>query len=303
MRVESKLAEVSGGRLSYSDAGEGHPVLLLHGFPTSSLLWRREVTLLATRMRVIVPDLLGYGESAKPLEADLGIVAQARYVRELMEQLAISEVAVVGHDAGGAVARLLALHGDVRALVLLDSAPLEEWPPRWVGAVASAADGDETTERVEEVLRRTFQQGMHKATLDEAVFQAYLRPWREGPQGFFRAARALDRAGVAGEARQLASLDVPAFVIWGEDDPFLPSAMAERLGDTLQGSTVALLPGCSHFVNEDAPQTVGPLIYEFLRYRYLGEAHGHPASGPVSVFLERPPSPQQPDWDPDPLEP
>ena len=54
--------------------------------------------------------------------------------------------------------------------------------------------------------------------------------------------------------------------------------------------TVALLPGCSHFITEDAPQTVGPLIYEYLRSHYLGQSHHHAEpGGPVPVSLERPP--------------
>ena len=61
--------------------------------------------------------------------------------------------------------------------------------------------------------------------------------------------------------------------------------------DVLPGSTVALLPGCSHFVTEDAGPTVDQLVYEFLRLRYLGEAHAHRHdSGPVEVFLGRPPA-------------
>jgi pimeloyl-ACP methyl ester carboxylesterase len=91
-------------------------------------------------------------------------------------------------------------------------------------------------------------------------------------------------------AQEGAPLDLPAFILWGEDDPFVGVDVAERLQETLPGSTLALLPGCSHFLTEDAPQTVGPLIYEYLRSRYLGEPHAHASDqrGPVPVFLERP---------------
>ena len=61
------------------------------------------------------------------------------------------------------------------------------------------------------------------------------------------------------------------------------------MGETISGATVALLPGCSHFITEDAPQTVGPLIYEFLRSQYVSDPHSHVhPNGPVPVFLERP---------------
>ena len=76
--------------------------------------------------------------------------------------------------------------------------------------------------------------------------------------------------------------------MWGEDDPFLPASLAERLGEAIPGSTVALLPGCSHLVTEEAPQTVGPLIYGYLRLRYLHDEHEHTGTGPIAVSLERP---------------
>src|SRR5205814_9374935 len=72
----------SGGELAYVDEGDGPAVVLLHGFPTSSYLWRSFVPPLAARFRVIAPDLLGYGDSAKPVGTDLSMTAQAGYVRE-----------------------------------------------------------------------------------------------------------------------------------------------------------------------------------------------------------------------------
>jgi pimeloyl-ACP methyl ester carboxylesterase len=98
----------------------------------------------------------------------------------------------------------------------------------------------------------------------------------------------VDGKGLAGRETELAALDVPTLIIWGEEDPFLPVELGERLGEIIDGAMVALLPGCSHFVTEDAPQTVGPLIYEFLRSRYLRQPHGHVESGPVPISLHRP---------------
>jgi pimeloyl-ACP methyl ester carboxylesterase len=276
--------------MAYVDMGDGPPVLLLHGFPTSADLWRREAWLLAQRMRVIAPDLLGYGESDKPADADLSEPAQAGYVRELLSALGIDELAIVGHDIGGAVAQMLALDEKpkARALVLLDSACFEAWPTESVRMIQSVATAQETAVFAEETLRATFARGVaHQDRLEEGAVAAYLRPWQEDAPAFFRAARGLTGKGLAGRELELEDLDLPALIIWGEADPFLPSSLAERLGEAIPGSTVALLPGCSHFVNEDAPSTVGPLIHEYLRARYLGERHGH-GGGPVQVFLERP---------------
>lgn len=290
MRPERRRARVSGGELSYQEIGEGPPLLLLHGFPTSSSLWRREALLLASRMRVIAPDLLGYGESDRPSEADITIGAQARYMRELLEGVGIGEFAVAGHEAGGGVAQLLALDPGVRALVLLDSVCFDAWPWEDVLALARADEDAQTPSSANGFVRRVLERGvLRRERLDDETVASFSEPWRVEPASLVRAARALDGKGLSGRERELGELDAPSFILWGEDDPFLPTALAERLGETIPGSTVALLPGCSHFVNLDAPHTVGPLVFEFLRYRYLGESHAPVDPRSVPVFLERPP--------------
>jgi pimeloyl-ACP methyl ester carboxylesterase len=279
--------------MAYVDMGNGPPVVLLHGFPTSANLWRREAWLMAQRMRVIAPDFIGYGQSARPADADLSEPAQAEYVRELLERLGVERFAVVGHDIGGAIAQMLALGGilDVRAMVLLDAASFDAWPATAVEAIQATLPDQESGATVERCVRDIFSQGIaHGHLVDTAELDAYVTSWTGDPGAFFRAARGVSGKGLAGRDAELERLDLPTLVVWGEVDPYLNVELAERLGDAIPFSTVALLPGCSHFVTQDAPQTVGPLIYEFLRLRYLGEAHGPgPHEGPVRVFLERPP--------------
>ena len=269
---------VSGGEIAYVDEGAGPPVLLLHGFPTSSRLWRHLIPLLATGTRVIAPDLLGYGASEKPERADLSMRAQATYVRELLGQLGIEEFAVVGHDLGGAVAQLLALDGGVRAMVLIDAAAFDVWPIQGVRMLQDADPSQETPEFVEEVLRLTFELGLgHSERVTEDLLAAYREPFSEqgGARAFFRAVRAIDGIGLAGRENELAELDMPTLILWGEDDPYLPVEVADRLNETIPSSTLALLPGCSHFLPEDAPDTVAALVHDYLRARYLGDQHSH----------------------------
>jgi pimeloyl-ACP methyl ester carboxylesterase len=226
-------------------------------------------------MRVIAPDLLGYGESERPEGVDLSEVAQAGYVQELLERLEISDAAIVGHDIGGAIAQILALDAGApvaRALVLVDSACFDAWPIDGVRRLQSTAPDEETPGFVSDVVRLAYELGVaHPERRDPATLAGYLDPWLADPPSFFRAARAIEGKGLAGREEELAAFDGAAFLIWGEEDPFIPSDLAERLQEALPGSTLALLPGCSHLVNEDAPGTVGPLIYEFLRTRYVGE--------------------------------
>lgn len=295
MRAERRRVRVPGGELSFVDAGEGPPLLLVHGFPTSSYLWRRDVPLFASRMRVIVPDLLGYGLSDKPSDADLSLPGQARSIRHFLTSLDLDALAVVGHGLGGGVAQLLALdHPElVQAMALIDSVAFDAWPSPAVRRIQETLPERPSFEQVESRMAELFDEGMgHRDRLDQAAFDEYLAPWRADPGAFVRAARAITGEGLAGRDEELAALGLPAFVVWGEDDAFLSVELAERLGESLGYSMVALLPGCGHFVGEDAWQTVGPLLYEFLRLRYLKDSHGHVEPGPVPVFLERP-TPEQ----------
>jgi len=217
-------------------------------------------------------------------------------MKELLLSLKIEELAVVGHDIGGGVGQMLTLDGrlNVRALVLLDSVCFDAWPIEGVKMIQGATSDQESMEFVEELVRLTFDLGVnHKDRVEPDAVEAYVEPWRPDPPAFFRAARGITGRGLTGRDEELAALDIPTMLIWGEDDPFLGSELAERLGETIPGSTVALLPGCSHFVTEDAPQTVGPLMFDYLRARYVGDAHDHGhrgGNGPVEVYLERPPN-------------
>jgi len=280
----------SGGELAYVEEGDGPAVVLLHGFPTSSFLWRAFVPPLAARFRVIAPDLLGYGDSDQPADADLSMTAQTGYVRELLESLGVQRFAAIGHDLGGVVAQLLALEGSVEALVLLDAAAFDAWPIEGVRMIQATEPAQETPELVEQLMRLTFDLGMgHADRLTNQAVDAYLAPFEQeaGARGFFRAVRAIDGAGLVGRDEELARLDIPVMLLWGEDDPFIPTEVAERLNELIPTSTLALLPGCSHFVTEDAPETIVPLVYEYLRARYLHEPHGHQHEQPL-IQLQRP---------------
>ncbi|HEV8571659.1 MAG TPA: alpha/beta hydrolase [Actinomycetota bacterium] len=293
--LERRRARVSGVEIAYVDEGDGPPVVLLHGFPTNADLWRNLVPLLAPRFRVLAPDLLGYGWSMKPEGADLSLGAQAKHVRELLEGLGVHEFGVVGHGFGGGVAQLLAVEAGIRTLVLLNSVVFDRWSSAGSTGSLPVDDGSADAESAERAVQEAFARGMgHPERLLPEDLELFVRPWRDDPRALVRAARALDSKGLAGVVGHLRAQEIPILAVWGEDDPWLPPSLAERLQEEVGDVAVALLPGCSHFVLEDAPETVTPIVFEFLRLRYLGESHGR-ASAPVpvdlGVSLNRPPEP------------
>lgn len=291
---EKRRASTSGGELAYTDHGDGPPVVLLHGFPQSSFVWRDLAPLLSTRFRVIAPDLLGAGDSAKPVEARLDLRAQAGYVRELLEALGVERFAAIGHSIGGGVAQLLALDGaGVDAMVLISSTTLAASPVAGPDEIPPASLGVDVEGSVHSRVRAILRGGMSDPDrIGEDRIAEYLRPWsgEEGPAAFDRFARAMDGGGLAGREGELAALDVPVLIFWGEDDPYDPAAAAERLNEAIPSSTLGLLPGCGHFLVDEAIETIGPMIHEYLRARYLRAPHGHgDLSGIVAIQLERRP--------------
>jgi pimeloyl-ACP methyl ester carboxylesterase len=124
IEIRSVTIRANGIRQHYLEAGSGPPVVLLHGFPETSYAWRHQIPVLATRYRVIAPDLRVYGDTEKPASGyDKRTMANG--LRELMKGLDIRKIALVGHDRGGRVATRFAKdHPDaIDRLVVIDNVP------------------------------------------------------------------------------------------------------------------------------------------------------------------------------------
>ena len=214
--------------------------------------------------------------------------------RKLLGALDVDRFAVVGHGVGGAVAQLLALDGGgVDAMVLARFRRVRRSP---IGAAdASRSKRATSSTDVEAAVRRLFETGIvdRRPAHGPRSSNAYLRPWRS-PDGVARFAAAVRRSSTTvrspAVSGDLARIEFPVLILWGEDDPFFPGAVAERLNEAMPSSTLGLLPGCGHFLAEEAPETIGPMIAEYLRARYLMEPHGHDQKdGVVMLQLERRP--------------
>lgn len=288
--TEKRGIELSSGRLAVVDAGDPDApalVLVAGGF-TSSFLWRELIPLLSPWMRVLAPDLLGSGDSGGA--DDLTLTAHAASIRELLERLGIERFAIAGHGHGGGVAQLVAIESGAEALVLVDAIAFDAWPAPAVRELRGNLDAVDPP-FVESWLRAAFDGGMsRRERLGDLELAEYLRPFvaEGGVERFVAVAASFDGRGLEAVEPRLRELEIPALVVWGEDDAFVDAGLAERLGDALPMATVALLPGCGHFLLEDASETVAPLIFRWLRSRYLKVEHRH-EEGPVEVYLGRRP--------------
>src|SRR3712207_1285484 len=185
----------SAGEVAYEVFGEGPPVVLVHGTPMRSYLWRNIVPALAESRSVYAYDLLGYGESEKGEGQDVSIAAQARLLGELIEEWGLDDPAVAGHDIGGAIVLRTHLLQGIRfsRIAVLDALVLTPWlsGPRsstwhvWEHAGAYEAMPDH-------LFGAFFSAylGETNSNLGGDAFEAYLAPWwgEEGRKAFVRQA-------------------------------------------------------------------------------------------------------------------
>jgi pimeloyl-ACP methyl ester carboxylesterase len=252
--------------ISYRRAGDGKPVLLLHGIPTSSRLWDFIGVELARDFDVIAPDLLGFGESAKPLDRDVSVTAQAELLPELLDELGVDRPVVVGHDIGGAVAQILAVRSPERvaALGLVDSVSFDSWPiapmialRRSAPLVSKLPPGWVTT-TLAAGLQRDLPERAHEAV--DAGLAAWDRD-ADSLRAFFRNVEALDSRHTQAIAGRLGDIAVPAHVVWGASDRFQKPEWAPRLRDAIPGATLRLIDS-GHFVPWERPEELATEIRE-----------------------------------------
>jgi pimeloyl-ACP methyl ester carboxylesterase len=262
---------VGGHRLRVRRAGSGRPVLLIHGIPTSSLLWRHVQQQLIPHADVIAVDLLGYGGSDKPDTPSPTLAVQADLLAELLQMWNLRDVVVVGHDIGGGVAQLLAVREPERisALLLVDSIAYDSFPEPTIARLADPG----WDHRIQEIdlaagLERSLRKGI--TTPDGAaateLAALYAAPF-EGSAGraaYLRAARALRTDDLLSEMPAVEALTIPVRLLWGENDPFQPVGYGERLAAALADATLTVVPDGRHFLPEDRPQAVVSATLELL---------------------------------------
>ncbi|HEV2450667.1 MAG TPA: haloalkane dehalogenase [Streptosporangiaceae bacterium] len=280
-----RYADAGGLRMGYVEAGpaDGEPVLLLHGEPSWSFLYRRVMPVLADAgLRAIAPDLIGFGRSDKP--AGIGDHSYARHVEWVrsfaFDALDLHGVTLVGQDWGGLIGlRLVAEHPARFARVVAANTGLptgdQRMPEVWLRfreVVRTAPELD---------VPRLVQSGC-QTTLDEAVLAAYQAPFPG--QSFMAGPRAMpglvparpdDPAAPANRAawQRLTAWDKPFLVAFSDRDP-ITGGMAPILKTVIPGAAGIdhpVIEGAGHFLQEDAGERLGAAIAGFIRDHPAGD--------------------------------
>lgn len=248
--------------IAYRRSGDGPPVLLLHGIPGSAASWEPVAGRLPATLDVIVPDLLGFGASDRPRSLDdLHAPAQAAALATLLDTLGISTATVIGHDFGGPIAVTLAAGNPhlVGALGLLATNVFTDTPIPFPLSLTTAP-------LVGPVARRALFSGPSlRMMLRQGVGRGGTPPDPGSHLGDRDQQRAIATI-FAGSLTRLAELygpieaalgrlDVPAFVGWGDRDPFFDLAQGERTAAAV-GVQVRVYEGAGHFLPLERPQDV-----------------------------------------------
>lgn len=272
MRADHLRIPVGPGAVHVERTGHGGaPILLVHGFGTCTFLWRTVAPLLArARHTALAVDLLGHGESDRPIEADFGVAAQAEYLDRALTGLRVARALVVGVDLGASVAlRLAATRPDrVSGLVLVNPVAFDELPARDV----------RTLQRNTGRFAFRLSRGMFGARpllgpvlegsvadptrMPERLVARYLAPFvgADGVAHLLDLARSLRTEEL--DEVDLAAVTAPTLVVWGDADRWLDRDLPTRLVDALPRARLVRLANVARLVPEESPDRLAELIAE-----------------------------------------
>jgi len=265
----------SAGKIAYGGAGDGDDVVLVHGTPTSSLIWREIVDRLAPSYRVHWLDLPGYGASEKFAGQDVRLRVFARTLREFIEHAGIDRPHLVGHDFGAAT--VLGAHLiekiPVASLAVADGVVLNSWGTPFSLHVK---EHENVFAAVPDYIHRAVLSA-HLATavarpLPKDLEGALISPWTGelGQPAYYRQVALYDHAYTAELEPLYPHIDVPTLILWGEQDGWVDIEVGRRLNRLISQSRMETLPDAGHFSMLDSPGLFARVLGSWLSSRAGG---------------------------------
>lgn len=258
------IAKINGVRLSFIDAGQGQPILFVHGFPLSRAIWQPQIDELSKNFRVIAPDLRGHGES----EAPAGVYSMKTFADDLnalLEERQCDPVVLAGHSMGGYLSFAFLRHfpEKVRGLVLFCTRAGADSEEGKVGreSLAQRAEREGAAAVAEQMLPKMLAAATTSSRPDlvAQVRQMMLATSINGLAGSLR-----------GMAARLSSFDLlpkitaPVLVIAGEGDLIVPTHEAEAMARAIPRAQLHVIPHAGHLASLENPSEVNAALRRFL---------------------------------------
>ena len=247
---------ISGGTIHYETAGDGFPLILLHGIGSNSRSWRRQFRALSADFKVVAWDAPGYGLSSNPMGKP-SMTFYANRLRELLDQLDFDRIHLLGHSMGGVIAQEFygAYPERIRKLILADTRNrgLPELLEQRLKMIRSMTPAQLAAERAPQLLSRSARKDLVAETIS---IMSEVRP-----AGYEFAAAALAEYDTHDI---LWMLRVPALLIWGAEDEITPV-----WSEIPRGARLEIIPNAGHLCYAEQPETFNTIVREFL-----SEDHG-----------------------------
>src|ERR1700733_10536219 len=273
--VTTDIVETPSGRISYASAGSGPVALFVHGVVLNKHLWRHQLAELSDIRRCFAVDLLAHGDTEIAPDQDVSVTANAKMLREVLDDLKVDQVDLVGNDSGGGVAQIFAaLNSErVRTLTLTNCDTHDNWPPEafepFVEMVKAgglrdtlnAMLADKTVFRSPGALGPAYERP--ETATDEDI-EIYLRPHVRNEQrtrDLERFVLAFDHKHTLAIEPQLRKLQAPTLIVWGTDDVYFPVVWARWLAEAIPGAKPPVeLAGARIFFPEERAQAFNQLL-------------------------------------------
>ena len=256
----SQFTDIDGVRVHYQEKGTGTPLVLIHGYTSSTYSWKDVFEPLSQQFRVIAVDVKGFGFSGKP-DGDYTRRAQAALVTHLLDHLKIEQAWLCGNSMGGEIALNVALQNPdrVAGLILVDSVGVavnggNSLAPAYVriplvgrALIALALMSD-----------KLVREGLEKSFYDDSKITperlaSYYQPLRTRG-GQLAALRARQQAGQFPIEQDLNRINVRTLIIWGADDEVIPLEAGRKMNSLIKDSKLVVFEKCGHLPQEEMPE-------------------------------------------------
>jgi pimeloyl-ACP methyl ester carboxylesterase len=271
---QQKTFDYQGLKINYYVAGQGPPIILVHGFGGCAYSWRFLAPVLARDHRVYTIDLKGFGLSAKPADGKYAISDQADMVAAFIRSKDLHHLVIMGHSMGGGVTLVtyLKVRNDkparVKSLVLIDSAGYPQKMPWFIWLPQTPVLGAATKlvpPRVAtaEVLRKCYYDKA-KITQEQIDTYAYYGSLPGAREAVVQTAKQIEPADMGALVAQYRTISVPVLIIWGAEDQVVPLSLGKRFKRDIPNSQLVIIPQCGHMPPEEQPGKTTRAIEAFL---------------------------------------
>ena len=275
--IEKKSIEIDGTKIFYVDARPDDPdriapnLLLVHGFLVSSACWEDILPGLASRFRVLAPDLPGSGESDIWKNRMVSFTRFASFLHAFLTRLEVKRTSVIGHSMGGGIAVITsAMYGQLLSkMVLMDSISYPFKQTLKARAVQARGIGPF-------IFKKLYGWGMFRSYFKNDVYYVKSRMNEQRLKAYYDAFNTTERREFSYDLMKMVTnpveveakvpeIKTPTLIVWGGKDTLVPLSCGHRLAREIEGAKLEIIPECGHAPQEEAPDQALEVIFNFLQ--------------------------------------